>query len=243
MSQFQRRVVLPGPGLGPATKALLVAILAATLIFTVTQRALGFGVNDLIFTVDGLLSLQLWRLVTFPFVVPQLLNLIIGLVVLYFFGRYFEAEWGSGYFLRFFMISSVGAAMLAFPLSLLLNLVFRVLPAFTDIGMSAGPGAAVDAMLVALAVTMPDSNILFGFVLPMRAKTAVYIFIGLQVVFGIMSGAAALSVTLGGMAMGYILTTGIWRPTRLMTRLRMWRLHRKRRGLHVVKPSSDKTFH
>jgi len=238
MSQGQR-FVAAGPSIGPATKWLIGIILVASAVFSVTQRTLGFGVSDLIFTVDGVMSLQLWRLLTFPFVETEPFALLIGLVVLYFFGRFFESEWGSPYYARFFMISSVGAAVIAVPLSYVIDLVAP----FREIGMAAGPDAAINAMLIAMAVTMPNSNILLGFVLPMRAKTAVYAFIGLELLFALMNGAAALSISLGGMFMGWVLVTGMWRPTRLMTRLRMWQLRRKRRGLYVVPPGNDKTLH
>lgn len=236
----QRGSILQGPAIGPATKWLLIGILAATVIFTVTQRQLGFGIKELIFSVEGVLALELWRLVTFPFVETDFFSLLLSLVILYFFGRFFESEWGSRYYTRFFVISSIGAAVLAVPLSFLIDLVAP----FQEIGMAAGPDAAINAMLVAMAVTLPDSNVLFGFVLPMRARTMIYVVLGLQLVAGLMNGAAAVSVSIGGMIMGYVLVTGIWRPDRLRTRIRLWQLRRRRGrgGLHVV-PPRDKTLH
>ncbi len=228
--------------MGPATKWLLISILAVTVVFTVTQRLVGYGIKELIFTVEGVLALELWRLVTFPFVETDVLGLALSLLFLYFFGRFFENEWGSRYYARFFIISSVGAAVLAVPLSFVIDFVFGEL--IREIGLAAGPNAAFNAMLVAMAVTLPDSNVLFGFVLPMRARTMIYVVLGLQLVTGLMTGAAAMSVSLGGMIMGYVLVTGIWRPDRLRTRIRLWQLRRGRGrgGLHVV-PPRDKTLH
>ena len=51
-----------------------------------------------------------------------------------------------------------------------------------------------------------------------------------------------LGVTLGGLAMGYLLVTGYWRPSRLRDLLKMWQLRKRRRGLYVV-PPKDKTLH
>ena len=99
-------------------------------------------------------------------------------------------------------------------------------------------------MLVALALTNPQSNVMFGFVLPIKTKTVVYLILGLQLVFGIMTGAAELSTTVGGMLMGYILVTGLWRPHILFDRWRIWTLRKRRRGLHVVPPrQKDQTLH
>ena len=93
-----------------------------------------------------------------------------------------------------------------------------------------------------------------GFVLPIRVRTAVYIFLGLEIVRGVMEGAASLSLTLGGMAMGYLLTTGNWRPSRWWAHFKLWRLRRKRADevanivkgrsrshLHVVRGDEDDT--
>jgi len=124
------------------------------------------------------------------------------------------------------------------PFSFLVNLVMP----FYDPGVAEGPGPAIDAMLVAMAVASPSSNILFGFLLPMRVRTLIYVMLGLEVVRGVMSGAAGLSIVLGGMLMGYLLVTGDWRPSRLLGRLKATRLKTRRRGLYVVHPT-DKTLH
>lgn len=222
--------------IGPVTKGLCIAMVTATVVFSVTQRTLGFGVVDLAFSVDDVLRLQLWRLFTYPFVYDQPFGLLVGVVVLFFLGRWFEAQHGSRDFLRFFAASSVGAALIAIPLHFVLNLG----PLFRDVGLAVGAGPAIDAMLMAIALNAPDSNILFGFVLPMRARTMVWMLIGLQVITGLMTGTTALSVTLGGLAMGYLLITGRWRPSRWLKGRRP--RTRVRHGLYVV-PPKDNTLH
>jgi membrane associated rhomboid family serine protease len=225
------------PRAGAVTRALCIAILATSLVASLTQNHLGFGINTLDFQVAAVLRGQLWRLVTYPFVDGTPLNLIINLVVLWMIGGWFESRWGERDFLRFFFVSCIGAALLAVPLSILFNL---ILP-FRDVGQAQGPGAALNAMFVALALTVPDSNVLFGFVLPVRARTVVFIILGFDLIYGIQTGAAGLSTTLGGMGMGYLLVTGNWRPRRLWQQLREQR-RRKRRGFYVV-PPRDRTLH
>lgn len=228
------------PG-GTVTKVLCGLLLVFSLIGAFAQRSTwGFGVDDLNFQVNRVLSLEVWRLFTYPFVESSPFNLLMSLVILWLFGGWFESRWGGRDFLRFFILSSVGAAVLAIPLSFAVD---WLLP-FRDVGTSSGPGAALDAMLVALALTSPDSNVLFGFVLPVRTRTLVLLLLGFQVISGIMTGAATLSITLGGMGMGYVLVTGSWRPSQLLHKLRSLRHYRVRRrsGLYVV-PPRDKTLH
>jgi membrane associated rhomboid family serine protease len=209
-----------------------------------TQRQFGFGAADLGYDVGSLFRLQFWRLLTYPFVVPQPFGLVLAAFVLWLFGSGFEARWGSRDFFQFFAASTIGAGIIAVPLYLLFN---ALLP-FTDVGMAYGPWTAIDAMLVAMAVLSPDATILAGFVLPIRAKTAVYIFLGFEVLRALMTGASTLSVTLGGMLMGYVLVTGLWRPDRLVSSLGQiaMRLRRRRRGLYIVPPrgqDQDNTLH
>jgi len=226
------------PPAGRTTRALCVTLFVVSLVGSLTQRSFGLGVADLSFQVGALLNLEVWRLLTYPFVESSPWNLLLSILFLWLFGGWFESRWGTRDFFRFFMIASVGAGVLAVPLCMLINL---ALP-FRDLGLAEGPGAALDAMLVAMALTSPDSNVLFGFVLPMRARTVVLVVLGIQLVIGIQTGSAVLSITLGGMAMGYLLVTGNWRPKRWLARWRSARLRAPRRGLYVV-PPRGRTLH
>jgi len=227
------------PSLAPITRFLCIAIVVISLLSVLTQRQLGFGAADLNFQVGSVLGGQLWRLATYPFIESQVWGLILSVIFLWFFGSWFENRWGERDFLKFFALTSVGGALLAIPLSFVLNMLLGII-GVRDIGMAEGPGAALDGMLVALALTAPDSNIMFGFVLPIRARTAVLLFLGLQVVIAIMDGGAALSIHVGGMVMGYLLVTGHWRPRRLVELASTVR--RRRRGLRLV-PPRDRTLH
>lgn len=195
-----------------------------------------------------LLNLQLWRPFTYAFVETSGFGLLLNLFIFYLFGASFELRWGLRDFLRFCAFSAVGAAILALPLHFLFD---EILP-FRDFPIIGGPTGVIDAMLVALAVSQPNSNILLGFVLPIKVRTAVFAFIGLNLLFGIMDGHSQLSITVGGMLMGYFLATGNWRPTRFWATVKLWWLRQRRRqsggkrGLHVVpdrRDDKDRTMH
>jgi len=227
------------PPTGVVTKRLCITLVAVSLIGSLSQRKLGFGVDDLLFTVESALDLELWRLLTYPFVERQPFGLVVSTLVLWLFGRIFEASWGSRDFLRFIVWSWVGAAAIAIPLSFIVSLVMP----FNDHGFAEGPGPGFDALIMSMAVTVPNSTVLFGFVLPVRARTLMYLLLGFQLIVGIQTGAAGLSTTLGGIAMGYLLTTGNWRPTRMLTEIARFRARRRRRGIYIVPPGRDKTLH
>ncbi|MBI3178652.1 MAG: rhomboid family intramembrane serine protease [Deltaproteobacteria bacterium] len=229
---------LPPPRAVPVTTWLCGIILAVSLLAKIFESKTGVGADLLRFDVAAVLSLELWRLVTYPLVECTAFGLLFGLFFFYLIASWFETSFGSRDLLRFFVISSLGAAGLAIPLSFLVNLIMP----FYDPGVSEGPDAAFDAMLVAFAVSMPNATIMFGFVLPMRARSVVYALLGLALIFGIMNGAAAFSITLGGMIMGYLLASGNWRPQRLLNKLKLRRARRRGHGFYVVPPKHE-TYH
>ncbi len=225
------------PPAGPVTRWLCGLLVATSIAASIAERKVGLGAHNLVFDIDSLRRLELWRLLTHAFVETQPTGLLLGTLVLYLFGRSCESNWGSRDFLRFFLTATVGAALLAVPLHYVVNFIMP----FDDLGHAEGPDAAIDAMLVALALSAPDANVLFGFVLPMPARTLIWLLVAMDVVGGALTGAATLSVTLGGMAMGYLLVTGTWRPDLLWARWRLARRRPKRRqGIYVVPPGGSR---
>ena len=226
-----------GP-LGPGLKGILIALGAVSIFGAVAERNSGFKVSMLFYKVDAIFSLELWRLVTYPFVEMTPFGLILSGVVLYFFGQWFESHFGTRDFLSFFFLSAIGAGLLAVPLYFLVNI---FLP-FKDMGMAAGPGAVIDAMLVAFAMSAPNSIVNFAFVFPMRTHHIIYLVLGFQLLSGLLTGSAAFSITLGGMAMGYLLVSGRWRPSYWKNRVKGASKKKRAPHLHVV-PPPDETLH
>lgn len=221
---------------GPATRALCIASLVATVVFGITERRMGFGTMALSYDAGAILHLQLWRLFTYPFVYANAGGLIFGLLVTYLVGASFEASYGTRDFVRFFGFGAVGAGIIAIPL----HYAAQLTGVLNDVGIGVGSGPAIDAMFMALALTAPDSNILMGFILPIRVRTAIILLVVAQFVYALMEG-GSLSLTLGGLAMGYLLVTGIWRPSRWVS----GRSRKKVRttGLYIVPPRRDDTLH
>lgn len=220
-----------------ATLWLCGIIFGTSLLLALIGRSTGAPVHKLLFSAEALLDFELWRLVTYPFVVLDPLSLLLSLLGLFFLGQWFEATFGTENFLRFAAMGTVFAALLAVPYHWVLNL----LPLVQDRGLAGGPSTLLDAILVAFALHAPTSNVLLGFVLPVPARRLVLIVLGIEVVFALMTGATNLSLTLAGMTAGLLLATGWWRPTRWLRSMKK-RTVRPRRGLYVV-PPRDNTLH
>ena len=209
----QQPAWLQGPPTGRATKMLCLIAVVASVLATIAERSLGFGASQLSFNGPAVLDGELWRLVTYPFIMPSPFNLLLGLFIFWLFGRSFESQWGTPYFVRFVAWAAIGAAALAVPINLLLNPIVETVLQFKDQPSAYGPNPVIDAFLVHLAIVAPQSNILLGFVFPVQTRQVVYFVLGIELLFGLMTGMATISVTLGGIAMGYLLTTGKWRPS------------------------------
>jgi membrane associated rhomboid family serine protease len=226
--------------IGPATKAIMLATAVLTIVFQLTEARF-HGLSVVVYSVPEILHFQLWRIVTYPFFYVGGRHLVFGLIYFFFMARWFEATYGTRDFVRFFAWSSLGAGILALPLHLLI----QASGVIQDVTLGEALGPASDAMMMALALNNPNSNILMGFVLPVRVRTAIIAFLSFRLVIGILDdGAAALSMSLAGLAMGYLLVTGKWRPNRWFGRGFSRRNRpRIRSGLYIVPPKHDDTLH
>lgn len=220
------------PPTGQATKVLCLASLLVSVFGAVFQRKFGFGVNDLVFSVPAVLNGEFWRVGSYIFVERTPFGLFLGLLVFWLFARSFESKWGAQDFTRFVLVSGVGAALISIPLSFIVSSLFSI----SDAGYADGFGAVIDAFLVHMAITTPNSQILFGFMLPLNIRTAILIVLGIELLSALQTGSSGVSVTLGGMAMGYLLTTGMWKPSFLLSR---FKAKRSRKTKFYVVPQND----
>ncbi|WP_346237607.1 rhomboid family intramembrane serine protease [Niabella insulamsoli] len=144
-----------------------------------------------------------WQLVTHMFAhaawQPYLfVHILFNMLALWMFGRVLENVWGSKRFLIFYMICGLGAA---------------VAHLLTDSGMAVGASGAVFGVLVAFAMTFPNTELYIMFIpIPIKAKWAVIGLIALDLFGGIYKApgdSVAHFAHLGGALTGFILLK-IW---------------------------------
>jgi len=95
----------------PVTAIISALIVVASMAGSILDRRFGFGITTLRFTREAIFDLELWRLVTYPLVESSFLGLLLGVLIFWIFGGWFETRYGRTDFLRFFALSSVGAAL------------------------------------------------------------------------------------------------------------------------------------
>jgi len=193
----------PGP-LSQTLKALIGANVAVYLLQWVAGEM--FGMN-LAWTF-GLIpyavvqQLRVWQLVTYMFLHGGFMHLLFNMLALWMFGTDLERTWGTRYFLKFYFLTGIGAAILTIVFSLLPSTVSGDLYKIPIIGAS----GAIYGLLLGYALYFPERPILI-FLFPVPAKYAVMI-IGAIAFFSGDSNGIANTTHLGGLLVGYLLLKG-----------------------------------
>lgn len=116
-----------------------------------------------------------WQLLTYTFVPNGVLNTAFALLTLWFTGSSLESVRGSRWVMELFYVSVIGGGALATLLAML-----HVLGLRPDVGTS-GPWSAVFGLLVGFAVLFAEQEIIFFFVLRMKAKYLVLIYVLIEI--------------------------------------------------------------
>jgi membrane associated rhomboid family serine protease len=170
---------------------VLIYFLQVTLVGTADmERWLGFEAHDLFRLQSG------WTILTHMFVHASLLHLVGNMVMLWVFGPRVERAWGSGAFVRYYVLCGLGGWLA------------HLLTAreYTLVGAS----AAIYGVMLAYAVRWPDDEFLLWFVVPVRAKWLVAGCVLVDLLLGVSSlnggpgGGVAHFAHLGGLAAGWL---------------------------------------
>lgn len=168
---------LPRPG--PALKAVLIVIGVMGILSALAVNWVGGGeviFRSLVCTTDGVLSGQVWRLVTAALLTSpsSLSQLFFTLIGLYFLSPDLERRWGSGRFLRFLVLSSVAGFLLAIGFDL-------IAPASAEVfhpRAMYGASAAITATAIAWSMANAHLQVRLFFVLPVSGRALFWVTIG-----------------------------------------------------------------
>lgn len=185
----------------PVIKSLLISNVAIYFLASVfsmlrfQETALANGIHSLLFLYPIGEGFQIWQLFTYMFMHGGLMHLLFNMFALWMFGMELENVWGSKKFLTYYLICGVGAG--------LSNLLIG--PLFGPGGPTVGASGAIYGVLIAFGMMFPDRPIFVYFLLPIRARYFVLIYICLELYAGINSSPDGIAhfAHLGGAAVGY----------------------------------------
>ena len=175
----------------------------------------------------------IWQPLSYMFLHGGLFHLLFNMLALWMFGVDLERRWGTRFFVRFYFVAGIGAAIT--------TLVMSLLPlGFSEalyVSVTVGASGAIYGLLVAFAMMYPHRPIYLYMLFPIPARIFVLIVGAISFLSSISetSGGVAHATHLGGLLAGYLYLAG--RRGGLVSTLRSqwlrWRLARLRKRFEV----------
>ena len=234
---FMRRSVSPyassfsfGPG--PVSTALKALIAANVLMFAITTFADSLIPRLGLVPTFVLHDAWIWQIATYMFLHGGVFHIAFNMLALWMFGAELERMWGTRYFLKFYLVTGIGAGALTVAISLLPFGFAQQLQHSIVIGAS----GAIYGLLLAYAMYFPDRPIYMYFLFPIPAKIFVAIMGGIAFVSSLSeSGGTANATHLGGLVVGYFFLKGArMHPiAEVKYRYLKWKINRVRKKFDV----------
>ena len=168
-------VTLSLPSFTGATRKLILLHLASFfglgLLHWIVPAAEGLLIQHVPLVPWQVVHGQVWQLVTYAFLNVGLLSTAFSLLSLWYIGAWLEGSFGPRWFYELYFVSIVGGAALA------TGIAFLHLPTVTPYSQAFGPSVVLLGPLLAIARFFGDQEILFFFVIRMKVKYLVAIYI------------------------------------------------------------------
>ena len=206
-------------GFPPVTYAVkwLVIINCAVYVLVLLSNGLGFASTGTIQEYLGLVPYHvvhglIYQVVTYSFLHHGIFHLLFNMLALWMFGSQFEIDWGRRQFVEFFFFCVIGAAITSIVVGYGGLAAYQVaqVPLFRSMASltivpTVGASGGIYGILLAYGFLYGNREILLWFVLPVKAKylVAVFIFIALVGALGD-SGGVANFAHLGGAFFGWL---------------------------------------
>jgi membrane associated rhomboid family serine protease len=219
-------------GPGPLAPALKYLSGANVLVFVAQLLAPRLTLSLGLVPVRVIGGLAIWQLATYMFLHGGMFHILFNMLALWMFGTELERIWGTRYFLKFYFLTGIGAAIL--------TVLFSLLPfgVATELRYSIviGASGAIYGLLLAYGLYFPDRPIYMYLVFPIPAKYFV-ILMGLLAFYSSLSdnSGVANATHLSGILVGYLLLKGarIDPIAELKYRYLRWKMGRGRRKFEV----------
>lgn len=184
----------------PVIKTLLIANAAVFLgmLFLGDFRIGAFSFGDFFYHSFALWPLGsgfgFWQLFSYMFMHGGFMHLLFNMLALWMFGMELEHVMGSRKFLVYYLLCGFGGG--------LANLL--VAPLFTSVGPTVGASGAVYGVLLAFGMLFPERPIYIYFLLPIKAKYFVVMYMAFEIFsIGSTDGVAHFA-HLGGALVGFV---------------------------------------
>ncbi len=169
------------PPFAGVVRKLILANIAAffglLLLHWVSPAVSGFLLIHLLLEPLAVVRGEIWQLVTYSFVNNGILDILFGMLTLWFTGSLLETVYGAQWVGELYFTSVIGGALLASIISF--THVFGLRPD----AVATGAWAGIFGLLIAIAMRFGDQEFLLWFLLRIKAKymVAIYILIAIAI--------------------------------------------------------------
>lgn len=216
-------------GPGPITPAVKWIIWANVAMFVVSLVFPRFVLTYLALSPEKVLHGWVWQPVTYMFLHADPLHILFNMLGVWMFGVELERLWGTKFFLRYYAVCGVGAAITTLVVGFLPFTFANAVYASVTVGAS----GALYGLLLAFAKYYPNRPILMMLLFPVPAKYFVIIIGALSFLTG--GRGVAHAAHLGGLIFGFLyLQNGRGGMTaEIKYRYLKWKMNRLRRKFDV----------
>lgn len=182
-------IIFPGLSLGNESLAdLVMKYFALNPIEPINVRMTSGSAEQFVF--------YPWQIITYMFLHGGFGHIFFNMFALWMFGMELENLWGSKKFLIYYTICGIGAAAANLFIS----------PLFGPAGPTIGASGAIYGVLVAFGFIFPNRNIYIYFLIPIKAKYLVILYMALEVIYLTTSSqtGVAHAAHLGGAVVGFL---------------------------------------
>jgi len=229
---YQRPQISLGGPLTRAVKIIIISCVAVFLYQFISQVITGRSEINLIFGLIPVLvwrKLFIWQLFTYVFLHGGIFHLLFNMFALWMFGCELERYWGTRVFVKYALVTGIGAGISTVIVS-------------PNLGIpTIGASGLVYGILLAYGLFFPNRLIYLYFLFPIKAKYFVLIFGAIEL-YASWSGSSdniANIAHLGGMLFGF----AYLRYYSVLSGLRRYYYQIKRRRLrrkfHVIEREDD----
>jgi membrane associated rhomboid family serine protease len=188
---------------GPAAKTVKIIIIINVAAFLVQIIAQIAGIRA-IFVAFALIpwrvthELTLWQFITYMFLHGGVFHILFNMLTLYMFGNELERYWGAARFLRYYLITGIGAGVCSW-----------IVGSESSIAI-VGASGAIYGILLAYGLLYPNRIIYLNLLLPIKVKWMVLVIGAVAFLSSVTGGEPGVAhvAHLGGMLVGYVMLRG-----------------------------------
>ena len=190
-----------GPGgITPAVKLLIISNVVLFFLNMIVGSAMTIRLG--LSPQAVLTQMAVWQPLTYMFLHGSVSHVLFNMLALWMFGTELERTWGTRFFVKYYLITGVGAAATTIVLSLFFGDMYY--------GITVGASGAIYGILVAYAMYFPNRTIYY-IIFPMPARVYVIIAGALAFMFSVSGSGGGIAHTahLGGLVIGYLYLKGL----------------------------------